>query len=289
MTKLGVGVQGNNIGSQVTAFESLIGRPVDVTRHYQNWPDPIIDRDVQASLDAGKMQLIAWHPFFSKNSGTPAIRWTDIAAGKYDADIDRVIAELQTVGSKPILFVFHHEPEDDVDSIASQGACGTSAGEFVSAWKHVKSRMRKALPKTIMLGVCLMGSTYRGGKGGADVWCPSTMRADFIATDGYSRDASSGQKPKTFLSVFEAAYNVSVARGKPFVLQEVGTAEADNDPNFKANWFKDMGTYTNQWKPYLLMYSNVLATNFGGQDYRIDTSPQALQSFNDNVVATLPA
>ncbi len=289
MTKLGVGVQGNNIQGQVAAFETLIGRPVDFTRHYQNWSDPLVDRDVQASLDAGKMPLIAWHPFFSKNSGTPAIRWTDIAAGKYDADIDRVITELQALGSQPVLFVFHHEPEDDVDSIAAQGACGTGPAEFVMAWKRVKARMRKALPKNIMLGICLMGGTYRGGHGGPDVWCTSTVRAEFIATDGYSRDASSGQKPKPFLDVFGAAYNFATARGKPFVIQECGTAEADGDPNFKANWFKDMGTYMNQWKPYLLMYSNVLATNFGGQDYRIDTSPQALQSFNDNVVATLPA
>lgn len=140
-----------------------------------------------------------------------------------------------------------------------------------------------------MLGICMMGATYRGGKGGPDVWCPSTLRPDFIATDGYTRDASSLQKPKTFVSTFGAAHDFAMARNKPFVIQECGAAEVEGDTYFKANWFKDMGFYMNEWKPYLLEYSNVLATNFGGQDYRIDTSPQALQSFNDNVVATLPA
>lgn len=288
MTKLGVGLQGHNIGSQLSDFESLIGRPVDVTRHYQNWSDPIVDSEVQASIAAGKTPLIAWHPFYARSSGTPAIRWTDITAGKHDADIDRVIAELKAVGSSPVLFEFHHEPEDDVDSIAAQGACGTGSTEFVAAWKRVKARMRKALPTNIMLGICLMGATYRGRKGGPYAWCPSTLRTDFIATDGYSRDASSGQNPRTFLETFGEAYTFATARSKPFVIQECGTAEVETDPNFKANWFKDMGSYVNQWKPYVAMYSNYLATNFGGQDYRIDTSPQALQSFNDNVVKTLP-
>ncbi len=287
MTKLGVGLQGGNIASQLAGFESLIGRPVDVTRHYQNWSDPIVNSDVQASIAAGKTPLIAWHPFYPRSSSTPAIRWTDIAAGTYDADIDRVIAELKAVGSSPVLFEFHHEPEDDVDSIAAQGACGTGPTEFVAAWKHVKTRMRMALPKTIQLGICLMGATYRGRKGGPYEWCPSTMRPDFIATDGYSRDASSAQKPKLFLDVFGDAYNFATARKKPFVIQECGTAETA-DPNFKADWFKDMGLWVNQWEPYVAMYSNYLATNFGGQDYRIDTTPQALQSFNDNVVNTLP-
>ncbi len=289
MTKLGVGLQGGNIGSQLAGFESLIGRPVDVTRHYQNWAEPIVDAEVQASIAAGKTPLIAWHPFYPRSSSTPAIRWTDIAAGKYDADIDRVIGELKTVGSSPVLFEFHHEPEDDVDSIAAQGACGTGPTEFVAAWRHVKGRMRKALPRSIQLGICLMGATYRGRKGGPDAWCPSTSNPDFIATDGYSRDASSGQNPRTFLATFGEAYNFAKARNEPFVIQECGTAELETDPNFKADWFKDMGLWVNQWTPAVAMYSNYFATNFNGQDYRIDTSPQALQSFNDNVVGTLPA
>lgn len=273
-------MQGSHIQNQVASFETLVGRKVDATRHYQNWPDTVVDDDVLASVAAGKSPLIVWHPFYAAGSNIPAKRWSDIAAGLYDADIMRVGAELKTLGTHPARFVFHHECEDDVDEIHKQGACGTGPAEFVGAWRRVKNHLRASgVPKTVQIGVCLMGATYRGGHGGPDPWIPSTMSPDFIATDGYSRDASSLQKPKTFIGTFGDAYNWITARGKPFVIEECGTAELDTDPMFKAQWFNDAATLIPQWKPSLFMYSNVLAANFGGQDYRIDTSPQSLAAF----------
>lgn len=296
MIQLGVGVQGDHIQTQVSAFETLIGRPVDATRHYQDWPTTtknakgelvnlIVDADVLASVAAGKSPLIVWHAFYPDGTG---VRWADIAAGVHDADIASVAAQLKTLGTHPARFVFHHEPEDDLDSIGAQGMCGASPAEFVGAWRRVKNHLRAAgVPKTVQIGVCLMGSTYRlgGGKNPND-WIPANSSPDFIATDGYSRDESSGQKPKSFTTTFSMAHDFALDRGKPFVIEECGVTEILADPNFKAHWYDEAATLLAQWKPSLVMYSNANAANFAGQDYRIDTSPQALAAFKA-LVATL--
>src|SRR6185369_1731941 len=94
---------------------------------------------------------------------------------------------------------------------------------------------------------CLMGATFRGGKGGPEPWIPPTMPCDFIASDGYSRDESSGQKPKSFYDVFGAAQAFAAARGKPFAIEECGVAEITTDPNFKANWYLEAIPYLQAW------------------------------------------
>lgn len=279
-TEMGVGIQAN-VWSGVQAFEQQIapsGRTVDVLRRYRNWSDPLFDTPGMQAIAAGKKCLFVPHAF--EGDGT-SILWADIARRKYDDRIRTWAQELADAGYPASYLVFHHEPEDDTIDMApaGQGRCGTVA-DFVAAFTRFYRVMRKAgVPRSIPIGVCLMGSTFRGGHGGPDVWIPSTMPCDFIASDGYTRDESSGQKPKSFSDVFGAAQAFAAARSKPFAIEECGVAEIAADANFKARWYTDAIPYLQAWKPKFFEYSNVAAKNFGGQDYRIDTSPQSLAAF----------
>jgi hypothetical protein len=187
--------------------------------------------------------------------------------------------ELRSLGAAKVRFVFHHEPEDDVDSIGAQGKCGNGPAEFVAAWTHVRSLFRDhGVGRNVKMGVCLMASTFRGGHGGAAVWCPSTLKLDFIAVDGYTRDAGSGQKWHSFTDVFGAAHDFAASRGKPFVIEECGCAEGLT-PDLKPAWYDGAAVALASWKPSLFMYSHVYAQNFDGQDYRVDSSPESLAAF----------
>jgi hypothetical protein len=286
LTELGVGLQGwpSSLWSGVQAFEQQAGRRVDVVRRYRNWSDPLIDSPAASAVAAGKKPLFVPHAF--EGDGT-SILWTDIRHKKYDDHLRAWAQELKDAGYPASYLVFHHEPEDDTIDMApaGQGRCGTTA-DFVAAFTHFYRRMRRfGVPTSIPIGVCLMGATFRGGHGGPDVWIPETMPCDFIASDGYSRDESSGQEPKSFNDVFGAAHDFAVARGKPFAIQECGVAEITTDVNFKANWYLDAIPYLQAWNLLFFEYSHVAAQNFGGQDYRIDTSPQALAAFLQLVIA----
>ena len=276
MTTLGVGILGSDIGAQVIAFETLIGRAVDATRHYQHANEPCVDKDVLASVAAGKTPLIAREPFTT----TTALRWLDIAAGKYDGLFAEDAADLLSLGSAPVRYIFHHEPEDDVDAIAAQGKCGIGPGEFVKAWEHVYDFLRaRGVGANVQIGVCLMSATFRGGHGGPDVWIPTSMSPDFIATDGYARAPNSQQRWKGFVDTFGAAHDFASARGKPFVIEEAGAAEVKTAPLLKPAWFDEAARTLAVWQPELFMYSNVHASNFNGQDYRVDTSAASLDAF----------
>lgn len=275
MTKLGVGIQdtGPGITAGTEAFEALIGRKVDATRHYRNFNDRLDDSTIIQSIAGGRSPLISWHAFTGLN-GTDA-RWADITAGLHDDVIALRAAELISLGTAPVRFVFHHEPEDDVDSIGGQGKCGVAA-DFAPAWRHVKRTMRAAgVGLNVRFGVCLMGATYRGGHGGPAAWIPSTLKPDFIASDGYNRTVGAWA---SFDEVFGPAHTFAVSRGKPFVIEECGCSEGPT-PDLKPAWYADAARVLAVWKPELLMYSNVYAANFGGQDYRIDTSPASLAAF----------
>jgi hypothetical protein len=286
MTEMGVGFQGGNVWSEVQAFEKQIGRKVDVVRRYRNWSDPLFDDSARSAIAAGKKCLFVPHAF--EGDGM-SILWDDIAAHKYDDHIRAWAQELKDAGYPASYIVFHHEPEDDTFDMApaGQGRCGTITN-FIGAFTRFYRVMRKfGVPRTIPIGVCLMGGTFRGGHGGPDVWIPTTMPCDFIASDGYSRDESSGQKPKSFADIFGAAQAFAVSRSKPFAIEECGVTEITTDANFKAHWYLDAIPYLKLWKMQFFEYSNVAAQNFGGQDYRIDTTPQSLDAFL-KLAAALP-
>ena len=283
-TQLGVGIEdpvGGVMGG-TREFETLIGRTVDATRHYRGFDDPINGEAVTASIAGGRSPLIAWHAFNKLNNGTDA-RWKFIAAGLYDAVILQRADELRSLGNVPIRFVFHHEPENDIDSIGDQGKCGASPAEFAPAWVHVKRTMRSAgVGTNVKFGVCLMGTTYR--KGLAPLWIPSTMKPDFIASDGYNHGTATSAGWRSFTDIFSSALSFAASRGKLLTIEECGTVEGQTDQ--KAAWFAAASAAIKSWAVPMFMYSQVTADKpFGMMDYHVDTSASALTSFKGLVGA----
>lgn len=267
----------------VLAFEQLIGRPVQVSRHYQTFSATMVDAEVHETISLGRIPLIALESFDPHNV---SYRWADITAGVYDAQLIEKANELIALGpTQPVWFVYHHEPEDDVDSINAQGACGV-ASEFHIAWKHVHDLFRAhGVGTNVKIGICLMGTTYRGGHGGPSVWIPLSINADldFIATDGYNRGAQQDPQPnwRSFLEVFNDAHLFISGRGKPMIIEECGCVEGQpTAPGDKGAWFDDALAAIQSWGNVAVFeYSNVIAHSHNDANYMIDTSQNSLTHF----------
>ena len=292
MTKLGVGIQGDKITDQIQAFEQMIERPVKVVRRYQKWDDDLVDDTAKWAGQTGHDAIIALESF---RAGGEGIRWTDIADGVYDDDLAVKMQQLKDLAmahpEMTIYFEFHHEPEDDVDAIAAQGACGSGPSEFLEASQYVRLFARamgvpfrgpRGKRGNVLYGHCLMGATYRGRNRDASEWFPADMRGiQFVATDGYNRGPCEQPQPKwrTFTDVFGAAHDFATAAGKPLVIQECGLPENDVPMPSKAGWFDDAASVMKGWTNLeVFMYSHVFSTNYNC-DYHVDTSQSSLAEY----------
>lgn len=287
-----LGACANQPGDATTylALEAQLGRKLAITRHYFNWYDRVgQSKFLLWSVAQGKLPIVMWHPFVAGQNGGPgsgACTWSDITAGIEDDLIRQMADDLRALGV-PVLFGFHHEPEDDIRGNAAQAESSLSndyavAGkEFRLAWNHVKKVMKAQGVPLVRFGVCLMAPTYGTGHGGIINWMPAG--AEFFAVDGYNRGgvcAWQGAKWRTFEDIFAAANAYAVSHVKDLYIEETGCPEGAGTGSMgttqKAQWFTDMGATLKSWPAVKgISYSNVYAKC----DNRIDTSPGSLAAF----------
>ncbi len=93
-------------------FEGRWGRRSDMVRVFNTWSQPALFTPAQRTMAAeGRTLVVSWN---SWDRGT-GIRWSQIASGAYDANIDARAQEVKQLGH-PVLFTFQHEPENWTDS-----------------------------------------------------------------------------------------------------------------------------------------------------------------------------
>jgi len=66
----------------VRAFETMIGRPLAITRHYLTWDLSLTGSTISKSVAAGHIPYVAWH---ATKKGNVAVPWSSIAGGSEDA------------------------------------------------------------------------------------------------------------------------------------------------------------------------------------------------------------
>src|SRR2546422_4713243 len=94
--------------------EPSLGQTLSVERFYSFWGEEIFAPNVMEAAALGRKLIISVFP--SDRASTTFRRWDDIAAGKYDADIRDMAAQLKAyrqIYPRRAGLAFHHEPEDD--------------------------------------------------------------------------------------------------------------------------------------------------------------------------------
>ena len=258
-------------------------------------------------LNGGRIPIIAVHAY---ESGTKdALRWADVAAGKYDDVLTANTIDLKTEldarpGSKAIL-VWDHEPEDDSDTVPLGGRTRNGPSgmptDYIASFEHVRTLWRTIIPRDQAPICCtLMGTTYRAvgtdqrgnprtrGDGTTlEDWLPT--RLTMLGVDDYNAYPLWGPPPwKSFEELFAAAYNAAtVLRKRPLLIEETGCVEDPNNPEAKARWFTDAKATLTRWKSvWGVEYSHVMGErvnkttgNLDDLPYWIDTSSQSLTAY----------
>jgi hypothetical protein len=257
--------------SAIEGFEKLIGRRLDLTRHYIRWDRHLINDPIVQSAKAGRIPLIAWH---TQRLDGSWVQWADIASGKHDRELQTQATLLRDWGGEAY-FVFNHEPENDP---AGQ------AQDFAAAFDHVRTVFEDVGARSLRWVATLMRGTYQGSRGGADAWIPQTC--DLLGADGYNRGACNPSIGwESFRSIFSAARGVARTHGKGLVIEEWGCVESGacggSAPESKADWLREAGATIETWPEiHGVIYSQVNASYTDVKvDFRVNTSPTALRTF----------
>lgn len=255
----------------IQEFEDLIGRKLDMTRHYIIWDRDLVNEPIIQSAEGGRIPFIAWQ---AKRVDGSLVRWKDIANGVEDPLIVRQARLLRGLDHE-VYFAFNHEPENDPAG---------SPREFRAAFDHIRRVFEDNGVRRIHYVATLMRGTYQGARGGPHLWMP--RGADLIGADGYNRGACNpGVGWESFESIFSAAHAFAQKIGKPMALEEWGCVEAGDCGGItgvsKADWIREAGNTLRSWPEVAaVVYTNARADYLGkAVDYRVDTSPTALEEY----------
>jgi hypothetical protein len=262
---------GQDARQAVRAFERMIGRHLGVTRHYAAWDLDLPTAFIDWSASRGRIPYISLHAWTTKGERIP---WSDIAAGNWDQRIQAQAQGLKAAGY-PVIFCFHHEPENDT-------ANGTAA-DFKAASTRVLDIFASAGVDNARYVVNLTHNTYDGMYGGPDAWMPP--RFTWVGVDGYNRWPCFQPENRSFRQLFANAQAYAERLGKRLFIGEVGTLEAtacggDGDPMAKARWIRRGMRAAHEWNVAGVVYSHTGPT-FNGQvmDYWVDSSTASLNAY----------
>jgi len=273
-------------------FETEIARSVSVYRTYRDWGQPIRNATVNGLLQRTPPPklYVSVHAFY-QSKGRQTIQWADIAAGKYDTQIDSYADELHGITPiTPVYMCFHHEMENELNK------CGTAA-DFKRAYWYFRNRVEiiHDVPNLTWV-VTYMGNTVRGMHGGPAIWWPTTSPYPNVGPDQlmgidlYNRNVCHDKGWRRFDWLADPAWQFATSVGRPLFIGECGCVEGDAcggklpHGTAKAQWYADALVYMRDTAPSLqytsleaFCYSNVDGYHDGS--YRVDTSPEALASF----------
>lgn len=118
--------------SPVSAVASSVGRNPNIIGQYVAWDSSFDDRAAANALSYGALYYMAWEPF------SASVR--SIANGGSDAYITQFAQSVRDFG-QPVALSFGHEMNGHW---YPWGTSGTTAADFVAAWRHIHDLFVKA-------------------------------------------------------------------------------------------------------------------------------------------------
>jgi hypothetical protein len=128
------------------------------------------------------MLYISFHAFLD-SKGVDCIAWSDIAAGRFDGEINAWAGELHLLGGRQTYLVFHHEMENE------EGAPPEGSGtpeDFIAAYWYFRRRIEvvNGVPNLVWV-ITFMHDTFAPylKHGGPDRWWPAGSPYGDVADD----------------------------------------------------------------------------------------------------------
>ena len=270
-------------------FEAMTGKKMAIVPWYAPWgyqngwyTSALDTAALNAVAARGSTPFITWEAWGTINGVDPS-HVANITAGNFDAYIDSWASGLKAYGRPVYLRLFHEMNFQGYPW--AYGTNGNTAADLIAAWRHVHDRFAR------------IGATNVQW-----VWCPNPQNNVVALKDLYPGDAyvdwlgvdvynggtqfdwggwvSAQQAMAQTYAIFQA-----LSPTKPVMIPETSSVEQGGS---KAQWITDLYTSLPRAMPnvraIVWFHENWTATdsrNLPVADWRLDTSPAALQAFRN--------
>jgi hypothetical protein len=249
---------------------------------FATWAESFPDK-FEAALNAGgRTLLFSMKPL--RSDGTK-ITWTQLAAAQPGSQLHNQMKQLGTdfkAFGDPMYFIFHHEPEADVNK-----AYGSPA-EFVAAWRKIVDIIRGQGATNVKFMLAMIDYSYTLAppeRRAAASWYPGDTYVDAIGADAYNWDNCRGRGEgwRSLQSIIEPFRVFGAGHPtKELWLPEYGTTEDPANPARKGQWLRDTGTLFAQpgYEQFRgVTYFNDIDPSTPACNWPIDSSAQSTAGF----------
>jgi hypothetical protein len=272
----------------VEDLQSQTGEWPAILMWYQEWAGEAIF-DVESAdwlMDRGIVPMVTWEPWQPPQDfgdlviEQPNYRLRRIADGFFDGYIAEYANAIKTFGGPVMVRPFH---EMDGFWYPWGGLVnGNSPEDLLDAWRHVHDIFEEvgATNVTWVWSVNHL-SVPDIPENSIDRYWPGDAYVDWIGISGFNWGAAGVDSTwKPFREVYDERYQDLRGYDKPIVLTELGTPEVGGD---KAAWIQDAFDVVQEDYPRIKAVLWYDKRDTGLRDWRISSSPEALQSFNASI------
>ena len=256
---LSTGLSRSERAPRFRSIEEASGRTYDIGQVFHAWDMAIPTSDDLMHISDNRLLMISWN-------GTDTI---EIAAGDHDDWIRTQARATRDLGVRVLFrWLWEMDGRRRIEVVHS-------GPDYVAAWNHVRSIF-----------------TEEGATNAEFVWCPNEFlfwddgdpeplypgdeNVDWLCADGYNWGTTEdGDDWTDLVDIFGDFYAWAEPRGKPIVIGETGSGEAE--AGAKAAWFRQIPETLRTELPEIdaVVYFDKDFRDFGFIDWRVDTSEDA--------------
>jgi len=207
--------QGGQVGTlaAVAAYESSLGRQLDIVHTYHRWTVPFPDAAERALAASGRYLLLSW-------ASVPLVAITD---GSQDAVI-RARAQALAAWGVPVFLEWRWEM--DRPNLAS--VVGRPSA-YVAAWDHIRAIFTQVGVHTVSWVWCPTATGFADGRAAA--YYPGDAQVDWVCADAYTTSPQQqiGMGDQPLSALVGPALAFAQAHHKPLMVGEFGTAYRGDD------------------------------------------------------------
>lgn len=205
--------------------ERVLGVRAGVVGVFNDWTQPFPMADVEQARQRGATLLISWEPHDSElgTNRQPAFALDRIVAGDHDAYIRTWAREAARVRGVRVIVRWAAEMNGDWLPW-STGHNGNGPGDYVAAWRHVRSLVR-AQGATRLRWMFNPIVTHEGSYPLRRLW-PGDAYVDWVGLDGYNWGSLRPWGWRSWQEIFAPGLVelASVTGSQPLAIAEMATA-----------------------------------------------------------------
>ena len=243
-------------------FTSWVGTKPNLLGQYVAWGTSFDSQAASNAWSYGAMDFVVWEPW-----NTPMSK---IAAGASDAYITQFATAVRTL-NVPIAISFGHEFNGNW---YPWGTTGTTAADFVAAWKHVHD-LFAAAGATNVIWIWDPNDIFPVPDVSLKQFYPGDSYVDWLGVTGYW----SQQGPNTYSTLYLPTLDeIRTFSQKPFIIAETGVEAGSNQAQSLSDLFATVDQHSDiigfVWYDY----------DKGG-DWRIENRPALMAEFTEQLAS----